>query len=281
MKWTIGNKAPILGHEGFSSSIPSFICGGLGNVRIWISKNVISQVMMKSSKLISLKFSFFNLFQSTWKRSIITLQSVWAANDAKAGLERKTLPPFQLYKCNILYKTCYRGEKYVGKNWHFDIPTYGLSSSACLFSPVIICHLLASLSLLCCSNKLSDIQGLDCDLQHYYCVDQVTDLTPHTVWTCENNQHILKLNNRALLVPDCHNKQGQQIRWERSLWDRKYCSELLCSSGWFYSTSSHSEADAGHWSVAKRSYLGRDTKTTCSGLLLFFSTTIWGPGIFY
>ena len=114
---------------------------GKWNVLIWISKNVISQVMMKSSKLISFKFSFFNLFQSTWKRSIITLQSVWAANDAKVGLERKTPPTLPVTNVTF-YKTCYWGRIMLAK---IDILTS--QHMACLhqlvfFSPVIICHVL-------------------------------------------------------------------------------------------------------------------------------------------
>ena len=84
------------------------------------------------------------------------------------------------------------GENYAGKNWHFDIATYGLSSSACLFFPTIICHV-CSLHYYHCYVVLISCQiftkWIVCP--QYYYVYQVTEFTrvdpTPSQWTCENN----------------------------------------------------------------------------------------------
>ena len=96
--------------------------------------------------------------------------------------------------------------------------TYDLSSAACLFSQLLICHVLASLSLLCCYNKLRNMHQLEALGQHYYYDDQVTDSqgwTSHiTHWLgCENNVYFDQNSTTHLCwSPVCHNKQGQEIR---------------------------------------------------------------------
>ena len=123
------------------------------------------------------------------------------------------------------------GENYAGKNWHFDIATYGLSSSACLFFPTIICHV-CSLHYYHCYVVLISCQiftkWIVCP--QYYYVYQVTDSqgwTPHLTGDLWEQCIFWSSTTELCRPPVCHNKQDQQIRWERSRGDGKYCWELL------------------------------------------------------
>ena len=96
------------------------------------------------------KFSFLNLFQSTWKRSIMMLQSAWAANDAE-GKTAGDPPSLFQYKCEHLTK---RGDEGVMSAKIDNLTSLHMALLQQLVFETI-CHVLPSLWLLYCCEENS------------------------------------------------------------------------------------------------------------------------------